>query len=134
MVSNLIDQTTETFWESSEDDKNKFKTIMIQCIHSYEIPKALYVHFDNCRDLNVSIFAGEFVIIIFYLYIKFISHRINHQLSYFPLVGQLNSLTKYEPSTSKLNSVVGSEFSLMVIRLYTCSIISKYLLVFLLLV
>jgi len=56
MVPNLIDRTTETFWESSEDDKNKFKTITIQCNHASEDPKALYVHFDNCRDLNVSIY------------------------------------------------------------------------------
>jgi len=55
MIPNLIDQTTETFWESSEDDKNKFKTITIQCNHALEDPKALYVHFDNCRDLNVSV-------------------------------------------------------------------------------
>lgn len=55
MVPNLIDQTTETFWESSEDDKNKFKTITIQCTRPFEEPKAVYVHFDNCRDLNVSI-------------------------------------------------------------------------------
>ncbi|XP_060843295.1 E3 ubiquitin-protein ligase MYCBP2 isoform X2 [Rhopalosiphum padi] len=52
MVPNLIDRTTETFWESSEDDKNKFKTITIQCNHAFEEPKALYIHFDNCRDLN----------------------------------------------------------------------------------
>lgn len=57
MVPNLIDQTTETFWESSEDDRNKYKTITIQCggDRPHEtIPKAVYVHFDNCRDLNVS--------------------------------------------------------------------------------
>lgn len=54
MVPNLIDQTTETFWESSEDDRSKYKTITIQCAHPIENPKALYVHFDNCRDLNVS--------------------------------------------------------------------------------
>lgn len=55
MVPNLVDQTTETFWESSDDDKSKYKTITIQCTHPFENPKALYVHFDNCRDLNVSI-------------------------------------------------------------------------------
>lgn len=54
MIANLIDQTTETFWESSDDDKNKFKAITIQCTHPLENPKALYVHIDNCRDLNVS--------------------------------------------------------------------------------
>lgn len=68
MVSNLTDQTTETFWESSEDDKNKFKTITIQCTRSYETPKALYVHFDNCRDLNVSIF-DKFVFNFVFIYI-----------------------------------------------------------------
>ncbi|VVC32964.1 Zinc finger, RING-type,Zinc finger, RING/FYVE/PHD-type,APC10/DOC domain,Galactose-binding [Cinara cedri] len=52
MVPNLMDQTTETFWESSEDDKNKFKTITIQCTNMSSNPKAFYVHFDNCRDLN----------------------------------------------------------------------------------
>lgn len=55
MVPNLVDQTTETFWESSDDDKSKYKTITIQCTQPFENPKALYVHFDNCRDLNVSI-------------------------------------------------------------------------------
>lgn len=54
MIPNLIDQTTETFWESSEDDKNKFKTITIQCTHPFQHPRALYVHFDNCLDLSVS--------------------------------------------------------------------------------
>lgn len=54
MIPNLTDQTTETFWESSEDDKNKFKMITIKCTHPYETPKAVYIHFDNCRDLNVS--------------------------------------------------------------------------------
>lgn len=55
MVPNLMDQTTETFWESSEDDKNKFKTITIHCTRPSDNPKAVYVHFDNCRDLNVSV-------------------------------------------------------------------------------
>jgi len=56
MVPNLIDRTTETFWESSEDDKSKVKTITILCNDPFEDPKALYVHFDNCRDLNVRLF------------------------------------------------------------------------------
>lgn len=60
MVPNLIDQTTETFWESSEDDKSKFKTITIQCTRPSEEPKAVYVHFDNCRDLNVSKYDIKF--------------------------------------------------------------------------
>lgn len=67
MIPNLIDQTTETFWESSEDDKNKFKIITIQCTHPFEIPKAFYIHFDNCRDLNVSILSS----IIYYNLILF---------------------------------------------------------------
>jgi len=55
MVANLIDQTTETFWESSEDDRSKYKTITARCADASDGPKAVYVHFDNCRDLNVSV-------------------------------------------------------------------------------
>ncbi|XP_050423071.1 E3 ubiquitin-protein ligase MYCBP2 isoform X2 [Adelges cooleyi] len=52
MIANLIDQSTETFWESSDDDKSKYKTITIHCADPLEIPKAIYVYIDNSRDLS----------------------------------------------------------------------------------
>jgi E3 ubiquitin-protein ligase MYCBP2 len=54
MVSSLTDNSTETFWESGDEDRNKTKTITIVCgAHSF--PRMIYIHIDNCRDLTVSV-------------------------------------------------------------------------------
>ncbi|XP_047115899.1 E3 ubiquitin-protein ligase highwire-like [Schistocerca piceifrons] len=50
MVGSLTDSSTETFWESGDEDRNKTKTITVICAqHTY--PRMIYIHIDNCRDL-----------------------------------------------------------------------------------
>ena len=46
--------STETFWESGDEDRNKTKSITITCNSSHH-PKMVYAHIDNSRDLGVSI-------------------------------------------------------------------------------
>lgn len=53
MVGSLTDGSTETFWESGDDDRNKTKTFFIIC-GPHTFPRIVYIHIDNCRDLNVS--------------------------------------------------------------------------------
>ncbi|KAG8222416.1 hypothetical protein J437_LFUL004875 [Ladona fulva] len=50
MVGSLCDNSTETFWESGDEDRNKTKTITIVC-QPHIFPRTVYVHIDNCRDL-----------------------------------------------------------------------------------
>ena len=51
MIGSLTDNSTETFWESGDEDRNKTKTITIVCgVRSY--PSMVYIHIDNCRDLT----------------------------------------------------------------------------------
>ncbi|CAB3381481.1 Hypothetical predicted protein [Cloeon dipterum] len=50
MVFSLTDFSTETFWESSDEDRNKTKFLMVSCAKN-SWPKMVYVHIDNCRDL-----------------------------------------------------------------------------------
>lgn len=52
MVGSLTDGSTETFWESGEEDRNKAKTLTITCNLGYH-PRLMCVHIDNCRDLAV---------------------------------------------------------------------------------
>ncbi|XP_076065953.1 MYC binding protein highwire isoform X3 [Oratosquilla oratoria] len=51
MVSSLTDASTETFWESGDEDRNKTKAINVNCSHQLR-PQAVYIHIDNCRDLG----------------------------------------------------------------------------------
>ncbi|XP_043461333.1 E3 ubiquitin-protein ligase MYCBP2 isoform X1 [Leptopilina heterotoma] len=51
MIGSLTDNSTETFWESGDEDKNKTKTITILC-GSRSHPRIIYIHIDNCRDLT----------------------------------------------------------------------------------
>nr|CAD7199865.1 unnamed protein product [Timema douglasi] len=67
MVGSLTDSSTETFWESGDEDslvgiilpstlrlieccRNKTKSITITCA-SQAYPRMVYIHIDNCRDL-----------------------------------------------------------------------------------
>ncbi|CAH1777009.1 unnamed protein product [Owenia fusiformis] len=50
MIASLTDNTTETFWESGDEDRNKTKSITIT-FNNESIPKIIYVHIDNSRDL-----------------------------------------------------------------------------------
>ncbi|XP_075230357.1 E3 ubiquitin-protein ligase MYCBP2-like isoform X2 [Lycorma delicatula] len=62
MVGSLTDNSTETFWESGDEDRNKTKMLTLTCPpHSY--PRMIYIHIDNCRDLankvsNVTFLSG----------------------------------------------------------------------------
>lgn len=53
MIGSLTDGSTETFWESGDEDKNKTKSITISCVKGIN---ATYVsvHVDNSRDIGVS--------------------------------------------------------------------------------
>ncbi|XP_064481849.1 E3 ubiquitin-protein ligase MYCBP2-like [Ornithodoros turicata] len=50
MVNSLTDNTTETFWESGDEDRNKTKVLTLTCSNLVR-PRMVCVHVDNCRDL-----------------------------------------------------------------------------------
>ncbi len=59
MAANLSDGSTETFWESGDEDRTRSRQIMVEVKRRDEsgssiIPHLLAVHVDNIRDLNVS--------------------------------------------------------------------------------
>lgn len=72
MIGSLTDNSTETFWESGDEDRNKTKAITIIC-GAHSLPRIVYIHIDNCRDLTVSFvmnsnsFTNVFVLIILML-------------------------------------------------------------------
>ncbi|XP_011315230.1 E3 ubiquitin-protein ligase MYCBP2 isoform X2 [Fopius arisanus] len=51
MIGHLTDNSTETFWESGDEDRNKTKIINIIC-SAHTFPRIVYIHIDNCRDLT----------------------------------------------------------------------------------
>ncbi|RLU26230.1 hypothetical protein DMN91_000023 [Ooceraea biroi] len=60
MIGSLTDNSTETFWESGDEDRNKTKVITIICgVHS--LPRMVYVHIDNCRDLTHKVSSVTFL-------------------------------------------------------------------------
>ncbi|KAL1517027.1 hypothetical protein ABEB36_000847, partial [Hypothenemus hampei] len=63
MIGSLSDGSTETFWESGDEDRNKTKSITIICAHGHH-PVLVCVHVDNCRDLGnkisgITFFSGQ---------------------------------------------------------------------------
>ena len=52
MIGSLTDGSTETFWESGDEDKNKTKSITINCVKGINAAYAC-VHIDNSRDIGV---------------------------------------------------------------------------------
>lgn len=56
MVNSLTDGSTETFWESGDEDRGKMKLITIQlCSEATGFPpRIVCVYIDNCRDMGVS--------------------------------------------------------------------------------
>uniref|UniRef100_A0A4W4EXN0 E3 ubiquitin-protein ligase MYCBP2 n=1 Tax=Electrophorus electricus TaxID=8005 RepID=A0A4W4EXN0_ELEEL len=60
MIGSLTDGSTETFWESGDEDKNKTKSITISCVKGIN---ALYVsvHVDNSRDLGNKVTSMTFL-------------------------------------------------------------------------
>lgn len=53
MIGSLTDGSTETFWESGDEDRGKSKMLTISCSQGQR-PKLISVYIDNCRDLGVS--------------------------------------------------------------------------------
>ncbi|KAH9488940.1 E3 ubiquitin-protein ligase mycbp2 [Bulinus truncatus] len=51
MIGSLTDNSTETFWESGDEDRNKMKILTITC-SSKSTPSVIYVHIDNIRDIG----------------------------------------------------------------------------------
>ncbi|XP_050301011.1 E3 ubiquitin-protein ligase MYCBP2 isoform X2 [Anthonomus grandis grandis] len=63
MIASLTDGSTETFWESGDEDRNKTKSITIICAHGHH-PVLVCVHVDNCRDLvnkisTITFYSGQ---------------------------------------------------------------------------
>ncbi|XP_020804911.1 E3 ubiquitin-protein ligase highwire isoform X2 [Drosophila serrata] len=64
MAESLTDNSTETFWESDEEDRNKCKIIEMSLTKLNYACRYLLVHIDNSRDiqnkvLNVVFYAGQ---------------------------------------------------------------------------
>ena len=57
MIASLTDNSTETFWESGDEDRNKTKIITINNNNDLKdvIIKSIYLHIDNVRDLGSKI-------------------------------------------------------------------------------
>ncbi|XP_014476555.1 PREDICTED: E3 ubiquitin-protein ligase MYCBP2 isoform X7 [Dinoponera quadriceps] len=60
MIGSLTDNSTETFWESGDEDRNKTKVITIVC-GAHSLPRMVYVHIDNCRDLTHKVSSVTFL-------------------------------------------------------------------------
>ncbi|XP_060681901.1 E3 ubiquitin-protein ligase MYCBP2 isoform X9 [Hemiscyllium ocellatum] len=63
MIGSLTDGSTETFWESGDEDKNKTKSITINCVKGICV-RYVSVHVDNSRDLgnkvsSMTFFSGK---------------------------------------------------------------------------
>jgi len=54
MIGSLTDGSTETFWESGDEDKNKAKSITICCVKGINA-SYVSIHVDNSRDIGVSL-------------------------------------------------------------------------------
>ncbi|KAG9492125.1 hypothetical protein GDO78_000574 [Eleutherodactylus coqui] len=60
MIGSLTDGSTETFWESGDEDKNKTKSITINCIKGINA-RYVSVHVDNSRDLGNKVTSMTFL-------------------------------------------------------------------------
>lgn len=59
MIASLTDNSTETFWESGDEDRNRSKFLTIKC-HVKASARILYVHIDNARDLGSKVGSVSF--------------------------------------------------------------------------
>lgn len=64
MASALTDNSTETFWESDEEDRNKSKMIEVSLNKFDFLCKMIAIHIDNTRDvqnkvMNVLFYGGQ---------------------------------------------------------------------------
>ena len=55
MVTSLTDGSTETFWESGDEDRGKMKFITLQLLPSFALgtPRIVCIYIDNGRDVAV---------------------------------------------------------------------------------
>uniref|UniRef100_A0A8B9VNN0 RCR-type E3 ubiquitin transferase n=1 Tax=Anas zonorhyncha TaxID=75864 RepID=A0A8B9VNN0_9AVES len=60
MIGSLTDGSTETFWESGDEDKNKTKNITINCVKGINA-RYVCVHVDNSRDLGNKVTSMTFL-------------------------------------------------------------------------
>ncbi|XP_041115648.1 E3 ubiquitin-protein ligase MYCBP2 isoform X5 [Polyodon spathula] len=60
MIGSLTDGSTETFWESGDEDKNKTKSISISCVKGIN-PRYVSVHVDNSRDIGNKVTSMTFL-------------------------------------------------------------------------
>ena len=51
MIASLTDGSTETFWESGDEDRNKTKYVSLKCGAANQ-PRSVSVHVDNGRDIG----------------------------------------------------------------------------------
>nr|XP_033805293.1 E3 ubiquitin-protein ligase MYCBP2 isoform X3 [Geotrypetes seraphini] len=60
MIGSLTDGSTETFWESGDEDKNKTKSITINCVKGVNA-RYVSIHVDNSRDLGNKVTSMTFL-------------------------------------------------------------------------
>ncbi|XP_066562691.1 E3 ubiquitin-protein ligase MYCBP2 isoform X4 [Amia ocellicauda] len=60
MIGSLTDGSTETFWESGDEDKNKTKSITISCVKGIN-SRYVSVHVDNSRDIGNKVTSMTFL-------------------------------------------------------------------------
>ncbi|XP_055726867.1 E3 ubiquitin-protein ligase MYCBP2 isoform X15 [Salvelinus fontinalis] len=60
MIGSLTDGSTETFWESGDEDKNKTKCITISCVKGINA-SYITVHVDNSRDIGNKVTSMTFL-------------------------------------------------------------------------
>ncbi|XP_028848287.1 E3 ubiquitin-protein ligase MYCBP2 isoform X13 [Denticeps clupeoides] len=60
MIGSLTDGSTETFWESGDEDKNKTKSITISCVKGINA-SYVSVHVDNSRDIGNKVTTMTFL-------------------------------------------------------------------------
>ncbi|XP_013400127.1 E3 ubiquitin-protein ligase MYCBP2 [Lingula anatina] len=59
MVPSLMDNSTETFWESGDEDRNRTKSLTLSTIERASI-RQIAVHIDNTRDLGNKVTSVTF--------------------------------------------------------------------------
>jgi len=59
MVAGMTDASTETFWESGDEDKNKTKTLVVSCagLSADCRLRVVCIHVDNARDIGNKVSA-----------------------------------------------------------------------------
>ncbi|CRK91251.1 CLUMA_CG004931, isoform A [Clunio marinus] len=115
MACALTDNSTETFWESDDEDRNKPKIIEISMIRPHYVCKSINIHIDNCRDLAVSSAGFCFEIMINFLFdFTYFTLQQQHKVTSFTVysgtsLGELNFLESVETESN-----IGSWYSVLI--------------------